>query len=162
MTKTKEITNLIVFALVLGAAYAFFITSKPHETAQTQTFVYQEVQAQKAATRIMVQTEAKTVPLPENTSSMPLPINPPKVISEVLPEYPASALERGIEGVVMVQAYIGTSGKAERVEVKASSGNADLDASAASAVTQWVFSPATQGSAAAASWFEVPVRFSLK
>ncbi|HTY13593.1 MAG TPA: TonB family protein [Candidatus Omnitrophota bacterium] len=162
MTRSKELTNMIVFALVMLAAFTLYMSSRPKPAASTQTFVYQEVRAQKAATRVAVQAETAPIALPEKPASVTVPVIPPRVISEVLPEYPASALEKGTEGVVLVQAYIGASGKPEKVEVKTSSGNAELDSAAVSAVSQWIFSPASQSSAAVASWFEVPVRFNLK
>jgi len=169
MTKSKEIINTIVLLLVLGAAFSLYIASQQKSSVHSPAFVYDEVLVQKKAiveTRISIRPIAQAKEIAVSKSANPinitLPINPPMVISQVLPEYPASALENEIEGVAMVQAYIGINGKVGKTEVKTSSGNSELDASAINAVSKWIFSPATQGSASIASWFEVPVRFSVK
>ncbi|MBU0671905.1 MAG: energy transducer TonB [Candidatus Margulisbacteria bacterium] len=90
-----------------------------------------------------------------------LPIIPPMISYRVLPEYPMSALEKGLTGTTILSIYVGMAGSPDKVEVKASSGVAELDQSAITAVSQWKFSPAAQGGQALASWFEVPVRFEL-
>jgi len=155
--------------LVLGMAFSLYIASQQKSSVHSPAFVYDEILVQKKAiveTRVsarpIVQAKEIAVSKSANPISVTLPITPPRVISQVLPEYPASALENEIEGVTLVQAYIGLNGKVEKTEIKTSSGNADLDASAINAVSKWIFSPATQGSASIASWFDVPVRFSLK
>jgi protein TonB len=155
--------------LILGAAFSLYISSQHKSSVHSPAFLYDEVVVQKRAiveTRVSVRpiVQAKEVAVSKSTNpvSVTLPINPPMVISQVLPEYPASALENEIEGVAMVQAYVGLNGKVEKTEVKTSSGNENLDASAINAVSKWIFSPATQGSASISSWFEVPVRFSIK
>ena len=169
MIRSKEIINIVVLFLVLGAAFSLYISSRQKASVRSPAFIYDEVVVQKKAiveTRIAVKpiTAAKEVAAPQsvNPVSVTPPIAPPKVISQVLPEYPASALQNEIAGVVLVQACVGINGMVEKSEVKTSSGNADLDSSAVKAVSQWTFSPATQGSASISSWFEVPVRFSLK
>ena len=86
---------------------------------------------------------------------------PPTVSYSVLPKYPVSALEQDLEGVTVLSVYVGTAGKPEKIDVKQSAGFSEFDESAEAAVSQWIFSPATQGNAAIASWFEVPVAFKL-
>ena len=98
-------------------------------------------------------------PLPQPKAAAPLPIVPPKISYGILPQYPASALQEGLEGTAILSIYIGSSGKAENIEVRSSSGASELDKAAVSAVSQWEFNPATQGGTAISSWFEVPVRF---
>src|SRR3989339_799437 len=112
-----------------------------------------------AKTAVQAASKAVSAPAPMPTAVAPLPIFPPKVIYSILPQYPASALLQGLEGTTLLSVYVGLNGAAERVEVKTSSGLAALDEAAAAAVAQWKFNPATQGSAAIASCFEVPVRF---
>ena len=164
MTKAKELVNVVITLLVIGAVFSLYLGSHRQASVQAPAFVYDEVVVQKSMPASQIKEAAKAVPVPNPilpVESVP-PIVPPRIISEVIPEYPAPALEKGIEGVVMVQAFVGLNGKPERVEVKAASGNAELDASAIKAVSQWTFSPAAQGGASLASWFEVPVRFSIK
>lgn len=153
MTKVKNLTNLIVFLLVAAAAFSLYVSTRPKTAISAPTFVYEEV---------IVYKTAAVLPIPIKPVSAPWPVIPPQVLSSVLPEYPRPALESGIEGLVMVQAHIGLSGAAEKVEVKTSSGNPELDQSAAAAVAQWRFSPASQNGSALASWFEVPVRFTIQ
>ncbi|MFA4905856.1 MAG: energy transducer TonB [Candidatus Margulisiibacteriota bacterium] len=158
MTKTKVIANLIVSFLVVAAAFSLYMAARPKAAISAPTFVYEEVIVHKTA----VAVKPAALPIPIKPVSAPLPVIPPQIISAVLPEYPEAALKAGIEGLVMVQAYVGLNGAVEKAEAKTSSGNADLDQSAARAVAQWKFTPATQNGAALASWFEVPVRFSIK
>jgi TonB family protein len=98
-------------------------------------------------------------PLPQPKVATPLPILPPKISYKVLPQYPASALQKGLQGTTILSIYIGASGKPENIEVRSSSGISELDKSAVYAVSQWEFNPATQGGRAISSSFEVPVRF---
>ncbi len=156
MIKAKELVYIIVWFLALAAVFALYVNTRPASNIKTPTFIYEEVKAQRVATRVVVEQK------PISPITSPLPIMPPKVLSQVLPEYPASALEKGREGLVMIQAYIGSSGNVGKVEIKKSSGNPKLDEAAINAVALWKFSPATKGSASLASLFEVPVRFSIK
>jgi protein TonB len=103
---------------------------------------------------------AAKAPMPQ--AAQPLPIVPPAITFKVLPSYPSAVLEKGRKGMVLLSVYVGLSGQPEKVEVKSSSGVAELDKSATEAVSQWKFSPAIQGGSALASWFEVPVRFEIK
>jgi protein TonB len=158
MIKAKTLTNVIVFILVAVAAFSLYVSTRPKVMVSAPTFIYEEIVVHKAAAQI----KASAVPVPARPSAAALPIIPPKVISTVLPEYPTPALKAGTEGLVMVQAYIGSKGTAERVEIKTSSGDPELDQAAIKAVSQWRFAPAAQGGTALNSWFEVPVRFSIK
>jgi len=163
MMKAKELISYVSFFLILAAALTFYVVLRPRAVTQSPTFVYEEIVVHKAtAVETLVQPKAIAQPVPAQPANPPLPIVPPRVVSQVWPEYPASALEKGIEGLVLVQAYVNASGRPVKVEVKTSSGNADLDEAAIKAVSNWQFAPATQGGAALASWFEVPVRFSTK
>jgi len=56
---------------------------------------------------------------------------------------------------------ITAQGRAERVEIKKSSGFSLLDNAAVEAVCDWEFQPARIGSLALESEIEVPVRFEL-
>jgi protein TonB len=125
------------------------------QTAKKLIKVKQLVQA-KPAVNV---SKSISQPLPQPKAAAPLPIIPPKISYRVLPQYPASALHKGLEGTTILSIYIGANGKAENIEVRSSSGASELDKSAVAAVSQWEFNPATQGGRAISSWFEVPVRF---
>ena len=164
MIKAKELTNIVVTLLVLGAAFSLYLGAQHRTSIQAPAFIYDEVVVRKSAANTITKTMPKAIPIPQAVppAETAAPIIPPSIISQTLPEYPSSALEKGIEGVVMVQAFVGLNGKAEKVEIKVSSGDLELDASAIKAVSQWSFNPAAQAGAPVASWFEVPIRFTLK
>jgi len=163
-----RINNFILVStglvLLAGVGISFLVAKPVSMPLQRDLPVYmgEELIVNRSAAKVVAQPQAKAVPAPVPKIAVPLPIFPPRVSFRVLPQYPAAALEREMEGITVLSVYVGLSGNAEQVAVKASSGASELDASAAAAVSQWQFSPATQGGKAIASWFEVPVRFSLE
>jgi protein TonB len=80
---------------------------------------------------------------------------------QVKPRYPDSARRRGVEGTVIIKAYVTEQGRVEQVQVEQSSGHADLDAAAVEAVGRWRFEPARRGRQAVAMEVSIPVRFVL-
>jgi protein TonB len=78
------------------------------------------------------------------------------------PPYPLAARRRGIEGQVLIAAYVRADGACAEVRLKRSSGHTLLDASALDAVRRWRFLPAKRAGAPIDSWVEVPVRFQLE
>ncbi|MEM4204372.1 MAG: energy transducer TonB [Candidatus Methanomethylicaceae archaeon] len=188
MIKAKEISvrNIVILVVVSFAVTVGYYLSRPHfvTTKSIPVFVGEEVTVRKATEstigvekvfRAEGALKAKKVafakasmakgvvaPLPTPKVTAPLPIIPPSVTFKVLPTYPVSALERGLEGTVILSIYVGLNGQPERIETKVSSGVQELDEVAIGAVSQWRFSPATQGGQAIASWYEIPVRFEVK
>ncbi len=77
------------------------------------------------------------------------------------PQYPRAARRRGAEGVVLLEVLVNQVGVPQSVAVKRSSGHAELDAAALTAVRQWTFEPSRAGVVAVAAAVEVPVRFLL-
>ena len=75
------------------------------------------------------------------------------------PAYPDIAREAGVDGTVMVQALVGKDGRVKDTRVVKSIPM--LDASALTAVKQWVFKPALSNNKPVAVWVAVPVRFTL-
>ena len=153
---------LLMFSLAISAAY-FVSKTKLNTARSVPVFAGEEVVVNRAsmAHRGIKVIEAVRVPMPPLVAQ-PLPIVPPAITFKVLPSYPSTVLEKGREGMVLLSVFVGLSGQPEKVEVKSSSGIAELDKSATEAVSQWKFSPAIQGGSALASWFEVPVRFEIK
>lgn len=115
----------------------------------------------KPAARTVVIDKAIVQTGPQKTIAAPLPIVPPTVISRLLPVYPASVLDKGLSGTVLLSVLIGSDGQAGQIAVKQASGIAELDAAALSAISQWKFQAATQGGAALVSWLEIPVKFEV-
>ena len=65
---------------------------------------------------------------------------PSPVASNPVPPYPADALARGIEGLVLLRVRIGADGSVEEAAIDQSSGTPSLDESALSTVRrQWRF-----------------------
>jgi protein TonB len=169
--KTRTL-YLVPLAFVLIAAMTvgfIFMQQATLQKAKSQPIFWaEEITITKPMVKAVPQVKAvpkvvaKTVPVPQPKVAAPLPIVPPSVSSRVLPQYPASALEGGLQGTVIVAALIGANGKPGKVEVRSSSGVAELDQSAIAAVSQWIFVPASQGVQAVASWFEIPIRFEVK
>src|SRR5262245_48017158 len=80
---------------------------------------------------------------------------------QVKPRYPDSARRRGVEGTVIIKAYVTDQGRVEQVQIEQSAGHADLDEAAVDAVGRWRFEPARRGRQAIAMWVSIPVRFML-
>jgi protein TonB len=170
-TKTLTLVSIgtiLAAALVVGfmiARPATFVSSNSMPVFMGEELVVSKTTADKI-TAVISPSITKTVPRAQPVAqpkvAVPLPIFPPQISFRVLPQYPAAALERELAGTTILSVYVGMGGNAERVAVKSSSGASELDKSAVTAVSQWQFSPATQGGNAIASWFELPVRFSLK
>lgn len=126
-------------------------------TAKTKTLISPKVKEKTTPRTSVVEETAKTPVVPKQ-----IPINPPKILSQAYPVYPQKALEAGIEGMVIVAAFVATNGTVAETKVKTSSGDKDLDNSAIAAVSSWTFSPATQGEKELSVWYEVPIRFQIK
>ena len=85
----------------------------------------------------------------------------PNYLKNPEPPYPVAARRRHQEGLVLISVRVTAQGRAEKVEIKQSSGFPLLDAAALKAVRDWEFIPACIGTKAFASEIEVPVRFKL-
>ena len=77
------------------------------------------------------------------------------------PEYPEQARKAGWEGTVMLGVLVNVGGKAEKVEIKGSSGYAPLDQAAVEGLKRWLFRPARYGAKAVETWVKIPVVFRL-
>ena len=77
------------------------------------------------------------------------------------PQYPASAMQRGLQGVVLLRALIEKEGEAAEVLIEKSSGHTSLDEAALKAVKKWKFTPGHVGAVTVSSWIKIPVRFEL-
>jgi protein TonB len=174
MIKAKEISlnNLVLFLVVSLAISAVMFIAKPQvsKTKSLPVFMGEEVVVYKAgmadkanmAGKAETAVKATVLPAPLPKVITPMPLIPPTILSKVLPLYPQTALEKGVEGLVVLSVYVGLNGQAEKIDTKTSSGITELDNAAGAAVSQWKFSAASQGGQAMASWFEVPVRFVIK
>lgn len=85
----------------------------------------------------------------------------PDYLKNPEPPYPAAARRRHEEGVVLISVHVTAQGRAEKVEIKQSSGFPLLDEAALNAVRDWEFVPARIGSITFASEIEVPIHFKM-
>ncbi|MBL1266022.1 energy transducer TonB [Methylomicrobium sp. RS1] len=77
------------------------------------------------------------------------------------PEYPEIAMERGLEGKVLMKVHVLPNGKPDSITVVKSSGQKVLDDAAVKTVRRWSFVPAKRGDAPIAGWVTVPITFNL-
>ncbi|MBI2678093.1 MAG: energy transducer TonB [Candidatus Koribacter versatilis] len=82
-----------------------------------------------------------------------------RVRTKVDPQYPAEALERAVEGDVMIDIVVGADGNVAEATVL--SGHPLLNDAALDAIKQWTFEPMTVDGAPAETQTKIRVRFSL-
>lgn len=70
------------------------------------------------------------------------PAIPPRIVKSVQPSYPLAERNAKIQGTAIVRLLINTNGTVDDVTLVASSGNANLDASAVQACYKWRFTSA--------------------
>ena len=87
---------------------------------------------------------------------------PPKPLRRIKPLYPEIAQEAGIEGVVVVQAFIDKKGRVKETTILKGIPNTGLDEAAMEAIRKTRFSPAKQRERKVGVWISIPVNFKLK
>ena len=87
---------------------------------------------------------------------------PPKPLRPIKPLYPEIAQEAGIEGVVVVQAFIDKKGRVKETTILKCIPNTGLDEAAMEAIRKTRFSPAKQRERKVGVWISIPVNFKLK
>lgn len=88
--------------------------------------------------------------------------DPPVARSAINPVYPEIAQEAGIEGTVIVQAFINAKGIVEETIILKGVPNTGLDEAAAEAIRKTRFKPAKQRDRPVGVWISIPVHFTLK
>lgn len=125
---------------------------------------------QVLATKSETASATFTVPTPPAEPSPPAPPAPAAIVGARFdadylhnpkPVYPSASRRLGEQGKVLLRVYVSADGRAEKVEVKTSSGFQRLDQSAEDAVSRWRFVPAKRGDQAVAAWVQVPITFQL-
>ncbi len=86
---------------------------------------------------------------------------PPDLSGNRPPSYPAEAILRRLEGVVLLRVCIAATGQVERVGIAESSGHAILDHAAVEAVSMWRARPGEQAGKSVATVEILPIRFRL-
>jgi TonB family protein len=84
------------------------------------------------------------------------------ILKMIEPEYPIYAIENGLEGYVLVEAYINAEGTVDGVWVRSAYGDKSFEASAVDAVEQFLFKPAKQAGEPIPFWVSFLIRFELR
>jgi protein TonB len=85
----------------------------------------------------------------------------PKLLHEVKPEYPPSAMFAAAQGVVTLECVVGTDGGVTDIKVTRPL-HAALDEAAAAALAKWRFLPGTREGKAVAVRVDVEISFALR
>ena len=84
------------------------------------------------------------------------------IIKMVQPIYPLTAMELGLEGYVLVEAYINASGRVDGAWVRSAYGDESFESSALEAIEQFIFKPATERGEPIPFWVSFLIRFELR
>ena len=89
-------------------------------------------------------------------------IVPPQLHAENKdPAYPPALLGRKVEGRVVLLVSVLQTGRVGKIAVHTASGQKELDAAAAAAVADWLFSPGTRGGKVQEMAVLVPITFKV-
>ena len=110
---------------------------------------------------------ALSQPIAEAASpAPPIAITPPLFNADYLdnpaPAYPGASRRLGEQGRVLLRVLVNTAGRAEEVQLRASSGFVRLDDSARDTVKAWKFFSARRGSETIAAWVLIPISFRME
>ena len=100
-------------------------------------------------------------PRPTAIAAVVLPSSDADYLNNPTPTYPSMSRRMGEQGTVLVRAFINTDGRAEKAEIRTSSGYSRLDDAALATVQRWRYVPGQRAGVAEAMWFNVPIRFLL-
>lgn len=142
-------------------------TPPPMPQVQAQPVVVQTNPAPRESTPVAQPSPPTTVPAATAPQSKqaPEPVVLPSSHADYLhnptPAYPRMSRRLGEQGTVVVKVMINTEGRAEKAEIRTSSGYRRLDETALETVLRWRYVPGTRNGVAEAMWFNVPIRFVL-
>ena len=98
---------------------------------------------------------------PATVAALVLPSSDADYLNNPPPAYPRMSRRMGEQGTVLVRVFINTEGRAEKAEIRTSSGYARLDEAALETVQRWRYVPGQRAGQPEAMWFNVPIRFVL-
>lgn len=104
-----------------------------------------------------VETPASAASLPQSPGSQAA--QPPELLANLPPSYPAEAVRKGWQGTVVLRVVVRPDGQAGEVTVFSSSGYPVLDAAAVHAVRRWRFRPALRDGVPIEMAIKAPIRF---
>ena len=100
-------------------------------------------------------------PVAAKPVAVTLPSSDADYLNNPAPAYPRMSRRMGEQGTVVLRVFISTDGRAEKAEIRTSSGYARLDEVALSTVQRWRYVPGKRAGVVEAMWFSVPIRFVL-
>ena len=102
---------------------------------------------------------------PNTASAAPAAVTLPSSDADYLnnpaPVYPGMSRRMGEQGTAVLRVFINTEGRAEKAEIRTSSGYSRLDEVALATVQRWRYVPGKRAGVPEAMWFNVPIRFVL-
>lgn len=90
-----------------------------------------------------------------------LPSSDADYLNNPPPAYPRMSRRMGEQGTVVLRVFINTEGRADKAEIRTSSGYTRLDEAALDTVKRWRYVPGKRAGVPEAMWFNVPIRFVL-
>ena len=90
-----------------------------------------------------------------------LPSSDAEYLQNPKPAYPPMSKRLGEQGKVVVRVLIEVDGKAQKADIKQSSGFDRLDQAALNTVLRWRYVPGKRAGVTEAMWFNVPINFVL-
>lgn len=100
-------------------------------------------------------------PAMSTAAAVVLPSSDADYLHNPPPAYPRMSRRLGEQGTVLVRVLISTEGRAEKAEIRSSSGYPRLDEAALETVQRWRYVPGQRAGKPEAMWFSVPIRFVL-
>jgi len=91
-----------------------------------------------------------------------LPSSDADYLQNPTPAYPAHSRRLGEQGKAIVRVLIGVDGRAQKAEIRQSSGYERLDLAALATVQRWRYVPGKRGGIPESMWFSVPINFVLE
>lgn len=114
-------------------------------------------EARRAVAQV-TRTQSARAPVPPSAGAV-AGNQPVRIAYSEPPNYPHEAIRAGQQGTAMLLAEISPQGRATRLALVGTSGNADLDRAALYSVWTWSFWPRTVRGKPVASFVQVPVAF---
>ena len=106
-------------------------------------------------------TTGSARPAPTVAQAMVLPSSDADYLNNPPPAYPRMSRRLGEQGTVLVRVFINAEGRAEKADIRTSSGYPRLDDAALETVQRWRYVPGKRAGQPEAMWFNVPIRFVL-
>jgi len=120
------------------------------------------VGAAAPAVVVVPQAAAPAVAAPPAPARVELPSSDADYLQNPRPAYPGLSKRLGEQGKVVVRVFIEVDGKAQKAEIKQSSGFERLDQAALATVLRWRYVPGKRAGLAENMWFNVPINFVLE